>query len=55
MFRSFVGLQARQTRLLVVALTAGLDMPLASIVYLLRLGEEAQRRYQELAQSRGPL
>ena len=49
MFRSFASLQARQTRLLAIALTAGLVLSLASIVYLLRLGEEAQRRYQELA------
>jgi signal transduction histidine kinase len=55
MFRSFAGLQARQTRLLAVALTAGLVLSLASIVYLLRLGDEARRRYQELAGSRGQL
>jgi len=55
MFRSFSSLQARQTRLLAIALTAGLVLSLASIVYLLRLGEEAQRRYQELARSRTEL
>jgi signal transduction histidine kinase len=55
MFRSFAILQARQTRLLAIALTAGLVLSLASIVYLFRLGEEAQRRYQELAESRGQL
>ena len=53
--RSFASLQARQTRLLAIALTAGLVLSLASILYLLRLGEEAQRRYQELARSRGEL
>ena len=55
MFRSFASLQARQTRLLAIALAAGLVLSLASILYLLRLGEEAQRRYQELARSRGEL
>jgi signal transduction histidine kinase len=55
MFRSFAGLQGRQTRLLAIALTAGLVLSLASVVYLLRIGEEAQRRYQELAQSRAQL
>ena len=55
MFRSFASLQARQTRLLAIALTAGLVLSLASILYLLRLGEEAQRRYQELARSRAEL
>jgi len=55
MFRSFASLQTRQTRLLAIALTAGLVLSLASILYLLRLGEEAQRRYQELARSRGEL
>jgi signal transduction histidine kinase len=55
MFASFASLQARQTRLLAIALTAGLVLSLASILYLLRLGEEAQRRYQELARSRGEL
>jgi signal transduction histidine kinase len=55
MFRSFASLQARQTRLLGIALTAGLVLSLASILYLLRLGEEAQRRYQELARSRAEL
>jgi signal transduction histidine kinase len=55
MFASFASLQARQTRLLAIALTAGLVLSLASIFYLLRLGEEAQRRYQELARSRGEL
>jgi signal transduction histidine kinase len=55
MFRSFSTLQARQTKLLTIALTAGLVLSLASIAYLLRLGEEAQRRYRELAESRGQL
>jgi signal transduction histidine kinase len=55
MFRSFASLQARQTRLLGIALTAGLVLSLASILYLLRLGEEAQLRYQELARSRTEL
>ena len=55
MFASFASLQARQTRLLAVVLTAGLVLSLASILYLLRLGEEAQQRYQELARSRAEL
>ena len=55
MFASFASLQARQTRLLAIALAAGLVLSLASILYLLRLGEEAQQRYQELARSRGEL
>jgi len=55
MFASFASLQARQTRLLAIALTAGIVLSLASILYLLRLGEEAQRRYQELARSRAEL
>jgi len=55
MFQSFASLQARQTTLLAIALTAGLVFSLASIVYLLRLGKEAQRRYQELARSRAEL
>ena len=55
MFASFASLQARQTRLLGIALTAGLVLSLASILYLFRLGEEAQLRYQELARSRTEL
>jgi signal transduction histidine kinase len=55
MFRSFASLQARQTKLLAIALTAGLVLSLASILYLLRLGAEALRRYQELARSRAEL
>ena len=55
MFRSFASLQGRQTRLLAIALTAGLVLSVASVLYLLRLGEEAQRRYQELARSRAEL
>ena len=55
MFSDFSNLQVRQTRLLAVALTAGLVLSIVSIVYLLRLGEEAERRYQELARSRAQL
>jgi signal transduction histidine kinase len=55
MFASFASLQARQTRLLVIALSAGLVLSLASVFYLVRLEEEAQRRYQELARSRSEL
>jgi signal transduction histidine kinase len=55
MFASFASLQAQQTSLLAIALTAGLVLSLASIFYLLRLGEEAQRRYLELARSRAEL
>jgi len=45
-------LDQRLTRLLFVALGAGLVLSLASAVYVLRLEREAQRRYRELAQSR---
>ena len=55
MFRSFASLQARQTKMLAIALTAGLVLSFASILYLLRLGKEAQRRYQELVRSRAEL
>jgi signal transduction histidine kinase len=55
MFASFASLQGRQTRFLAIGLTAGLVLSLASVLYLLRLGEEAQRRYQELARSRAEL
>ncbi len=55
MFRSFASLQARQTKMLAIALTAGLVLSFASILYLLRLGKEAQRRYQELVRSRAAL
>jgi signal transduction histidine kinase len=55
MFTSFASLQMRQTRLLAVALSAGLVLSLASAVYLLRLEKEGQRRYQELARSRSEL
>jgi signal transduction histidine kinase len=54
-FASFVSLQARQTRILSFALGLGLVLSLASIAYLLRLGKEAERRYQELARSRAQL
>jgi signal transduction histidine kinase len=55
MFADFASLQARQTKMLAIALTAGLVLSLTSILYLLRLGEEAQQRYQELARSRTEL
>jgi signal transduction histidine kinase len=55
MFASFASLQARQTRSLAIALTAGLLLSLASAVYLLRLEKEGRRRYQELARSRSEL
>jgi signal transduction histidine kinase len=55
MFRSFAGLQARQTKMLALALAAGLVLSFASILYLLRLGKESQRRYQDLARSRAEL
>jgi signal transduction histidine kinase len=55
MFQGFASLQTRQTRMLAIALTAGLVLSFGSILYLLRLGEEAQRRYQELARSRAEL
>jgi signal transduction histidine kinase len=54
-FASFVSLQSRQTRMLSIALGVGLFLSLASIIYLLRLGEEAERRYQELVHSRTEL
>jgi len=55
MFASFAGLQARQTRLLAIALAAGLLLSLASALYLLRLEKEGRRRYRELARSRSEL
>ncbi|MGA2982588.1 MAG: histidine kinase [Terriglobia bacterium] len=55
MFADFASLQARQTKMLAIALTAGLVLSFASILYLLRLGEEGQRRYRELAHSRAEL
>jgi signal transduction histidine kinase len=55
MFASFASLQAKQTRLLAIALTAGLLLSLASALYLLRLEKESRRRYQELAGSRREL
>jgi len=55
MFQSFSKLQARQTGLLAMVLTSGLVLSLVSILYLLRLGEEANQRYLELAQSRTQL
>jgi signal transduction histidine kinase len=54
-FASFSSLQARQSRLLATALAAGFALSLASALYLLRLEQEGQRRYQELARSRGQL
>ena len=55
LFASFSDLQARQSRLLALALAAGLVLSLASAFYLLRLEQEGQRRYQELARSRSEL
>ena len=55
MFASFSLLQAQQTRLLAIALAAGLALSLASALYLFRLEQEGQRRYQELARSRSEL
>jgi len=55
LFASFSDLQARQSRLLAIALTAGLVLSLASAFYLFRLEQEGQRRYQELARSRSEL
>jgi signal transduction histidine kinase len=52
---SFSSLQARQSRLLAISLTAGLVLSLASGLYLLHLEKQGQRRYQELARSRGQL
>jgi signal transduction histidine kinase len=55
MFASFASLQTRQTRLLAIALAAGLLLSLASALYLLRLEKEGRRRYRELARSRSEL
>jgi signal transduction histidine kinase len=55
MFSSFTRLQARQTRLLGLALGAGVALSLASAFYLLRLEREGRRRYEELARSRAEL
>ncbi len=45
-------LSSRMVRLLLVSLGAGLVLSLGSAVYILRLEREAERRYQELSQSR---
>jgi signal transduction histidine kinase len=55
MFASFATLQARQSRLLAIALAAGLLLSIASALYLLRLEREGERRYQELVRSRSKL
>ncbi len=55
MFSSFTRLQARQTRLLGLALAAGFALSLASAVYLLRLEREGRRRYMEVAGSKAEL
>ncbi|MFZ0961379.1 MAG: histidine kinase [Terriglobia bacterium] len=54
-FASFSSLQARQSRLLAISLTAALVLSLASALYLLHLEQQGQQRYQELARSRGEL
>jgi len=54
-FASFSSLQARQSRLLAISLTAALVLSLASALYLLHLERQGQQRYQELARSRSQL
>jgi signal transduction histidine kinase len=54
-FASFSSLQARQSRLLAISLTAALVLSLASALYLLHLEQQGQQRYQELARSRSEL
>jgi len=54
-FASFSSLQARQSRLLAISLTAALVLSLASALYLLHLEQQGQQRYQELARSRSQL
>jgi signal transduction histidine kinase len=55
LFARFAGLQEKQARLLITALAAGLLLSIASIVYVLRLERQGQRRYLELAKSRSAL
>jgi signal transduction histidine kinase len=54
-FVSFSSLQARQSRLLAISLTAALLLSLASALYLLHLERLGQQRFQELAESRSAL
>jgi signal transduction histidine kinase len=54
-FASFISLQSRQTRMLSIALGVGLVLSLVSIIYLIRIGKEAEWRYLELARSRAEL
>jgi signal transduction histidine kinase len=54
-FASFASLQARQSRLLAISLTAALVLSLSSALYLLHLEQQGQQRYQELARSRSQL
>jgi len=54
-FATFSSLQARQSELLGISLTAGLVLALSSALYLLHLEQQGQRRYQELARSRTEL
>jgi signal transduction histidine kinase len=54
-FASFSSLQARQSRLLAISLTAALVLSLLSALYLLHLEQQGQQRYQELARSRSEL
>ena len=55
LFARFAGLQEKQARLLITALAAGLLLSIASIVYVLRLERQGQRRYIELVKSRNAL
>ena len=54
-FASFSSLQARQSRLLAISLSAALVLSLSSALYLLHLEQQGQQRYQELARSRSEL
>jgi signal transduction histidine kinase len=51
----FSALEGSLTRLLLVALGSGLLLGIGSILYIGRLESDAQRRYEELARSRGEL
>ena len=54
-FSEFGRLQARLTRLLVIALTSGLLLAVGSAIYILRLERKERLRYAELAQNREEL
>jgi signal transduction histidine kinase len=55
LLEQFSVLRSRLTRMVFLALVAGLLLSLMSVFYILRLEGQAQRRYEELARSRHDL